>query len=287
MTELKKLESFFEVIKKFDKNLTFKILEIGAHPYGEFNEGFHILLDHFPGSEIYAFEVDKEECEKLNKSCKNGMKFFPIALGEKRETRKFYETYMPVCSSLYEPKQKFLELYNNLNVAYLKNTTEIDTISVDEFSKSHNLEYVDFIKIDIQGAELDVFKGGVKTLEKTLMIVSEVEWVEQYIDQPLFGDVSSFLKDQDFMVHKFLGYGTRSLKPIVLNQNKNLGTQFLWSDALFIRNIMNISKLNDEDLIKSAVLSYIYKSPDLTYFYLEKFDEKNNSSFCNFFKKLN
>ena len=287
MNELKKLENFFNIIKNFDKDLKFKIMEIGAHPYGEFNESFHILLDHFPGSEIYAFEVDKEECEKLNKSCKKGMKFFPIALGEKKETRKFYETHMPVCSSLYEPKQKFLELYNNLNIAYLKNTTEIDTISVDEFLKKNNLEHIDFIKIDIQGAELDVFKGGVKTLEKTLMIVSEVEWVEQYINQPLFGDVSSFLKDQDFMIHKFLGYGTRSLKPIILNQNKNFGTQVLWSDALFIRNIMNISKLNDEDLIKSAVLSYIYKSPDLTYFYLEKFDEKNNSSFCNFFKKLN
>ena len=287
MSELKKLESFFEIIKKFDKNLKFKILEVGAHPYGEFNESFHILLDHFPGSEIYAFEVDKEECEKLNKSCKKGMKFFPIALGEKRETRKFYETYMPVCSSLYEPKQKFLELYNNLNVAYLKNTTEIDTISVDEFSKSHNLEYVDFIKIDIQGSELDVFKWGVKTLKKTLIIVSEVEWVEQYIDQPLFGDVSSFLKDQDFMIHKFLGYGTRSLKPIILNQNKNLGTQFLWSDALFIRNIMNVSKLSECDLIKSAILSYIYKSPDLTHFYLRKFDEKKNSSICNEFEKLN
>ena len=287
MSELKKLENFFKIIKNFSKDLKFKVLEIGAHPYGEFKESFHILLDHFPGSEIYAFEVDKEECEKLNKSCKKGMRFFPIALGEKKETRKFYETYMPVCSSLYEPKQKFLELYNNLNVAYLKNITEIETISVDEFAKSHNLECVDFIKIDIQGAELDVFKGGIKTLEKTLMIVSEVEWVEQYINQPLFGDVSSFLKKQDFMLHKFLGYGTRSLKPIILNQNKNFGTQFIWSDALFIRNIMNVSKLSDESLIKSAVLSYIYKSPDLTYFYLTKFDEKNNSSFCDLFKEVN
>ena len=102
-----------------------------------------------------------------------------------------------------------------------------------------------------------------------------------------FGDVSSFLRKEDFMLHKFLGYGTRSLKPIILNQNKNFGTQFLWSDALFIRNIMNVSKLNDEELIKSAVLSYIYKSPDLTYFYLMKFDEKNNSSFCNLFKEVN
>ena len=285
MSELKKLENFFEIIKKFNKNLEFKIVEIGAHPYGEFKEVTHTLLDYFPGSKIYAFEVNKEECEKLNKICKKGMEFFPIALGEKKETRKFYETYMPVCSSLYKPYDEFLKLYNNLNIAYFKNTSEIKTISLDEFSSSHNLGSVDFIKIDIQGAELDVFKGGKETLKKTLMIVSEVEWVEQYIDQPLFGDVSSFLKDHDFMLHKFLGHGTRSLKPVILNQNKNLGTQFLWSDALFIRNVMNVSKLNDQDLMKSAVISYIYKSPDLTYFYLKKFDEKNNSSLISLFKK--
>ena len=106
------------------------------------------------------------------------------------------------------------------------------------------------------------------------------------INQPLFGDVSSFLRKEDFMLHKFLGYGTRSLKPIILNQNKNFGTQFLWSDAMFIRNIMNVSKLSDEELIKSAVFSYIYKSPDLTYFYLTKFAEKNNSSFCDLFKEV-
>ena len=65
------LESDIQLkIKNFKKDLKFKILEIGAHPYGEFKEGFHTLLDHFPGTEIYAFEVDKEECEKLNKSWK-------------------------------------------------------------------------------------------------------------------------------------------------------------------------------------------------------------------------
>ncbi len=288
MSELKKLESFFEIIKKFDSDLKFNIIEIGAHPYGEFKEIFHTLLDHFPGSKIYAFEVDKEECEKLNRTCKKGMKFFPIALGEKKEIRKFYETYMPVCSSLYKPNQKFLELYNSLNIAYFKNVSEVETISLDEFSNSHDLVgCVDFIKIDIQGAELDVFKGAKRTLEKTLMIVSEVEFVEQYINQPLFGDVSSFLKKQDFMLHKFLGFGTRSLKPVILNQNKNFGSQCIWSDALFIRHILNVSKLSDRDLIKSAILSYIYKSPDLTHFYLKKFDEKKNSSICNLFEKLN
>ena len=79
MDKLKNFENFFEIIKKFNKSLQFKIVEIGAHPYGEFKEVTHTLLDYFPGSEIYAFEVDKKECEKLNKICKKGMKFFPIA----------------------------------------------------------------------------------------------------------------------------------------------------------------------------------------------------------------
>ena len=286
MSKLKKLDDFFEIIKKFDKNLKFQIVEVGAHPYGEFNEIFHLLLNHFSGSEIYAFEVDKDECEKLNKRCNKGMKFFPIALGEKKETRKFYETYMPVCSSLYKPNEKLIKLYNNLNIAYLKNTTEIETISLDEFLDYQKLGPIDFLKVDIQGAELDVFKGSRKTLKEILMIVSEVEFIEQYIDQPLFGDVSSFLKDFDFMFHKFLGYGARTLKPMTLNENKNFGTQYFWSDAIFIRNIINTSKMSNENLLKSAVLTYIYGSPDLTYFYLKKLDEKNNSSISKLFEKV-
>ena len=286
MNKFNKLESFLKIIKKYDKDLKFKIVEIGAHPYGEFKEVFHVLLDHFSDSEIYAFEVDKQECEKLNKICKKGMNFFPYALGEKKETRNFYETYMPVCSSLYKPNEDLIKLYNNLNIAYLKKTTEIETISLDEFLKNHNLGDVDFMKIDIQGAELDVFKGSKKTLEKILMIVSEVEFIEQYIDQPLFGDVSSFLKNYNFMFHKFLGFGTRALKPITLGENKNLGTQVFWSDAIFIPNILNTLNMSDKGLIKLAVLTYVYGSPDLTYFYLKKFDEKNNASMSKFFEKL-
>ena len=61
-----KLKNFLELIKSFDKNLIIKIAEVGAHPYEESSEQFHILLDYFPNSKIYAFEVDKKECEKLN-----------------------------------------------------------------------------------------------------------------------------------------------------------------------------------------------------------------------------
>ena len=240
-----KLEKLFELIKKFNESLKFEVVEIGAHPYGERQERFHILLDFFPGSKIHAFEIDEEECIKLNKLKKNGLKFYPYALGDKEEKRKFYETNHPMCSSLYEPNEKLLKLFNNLSVAYLKKITEVNTISLDSFIKKEKIESIDFIKIDVQGAELDVFRGAEKSLKNVLTIVSEVEFLPIYNEQPLFGDICSFLKNKNIMFHKFLDLSGRSLIPVVLKDNVNFPTQHMWSDAVFIKNILKIEELNN------------------------------------------
>tara|TARA_B100001057_G_scaffold499838_1_gene612081 strand:+ start:2722 stop:3576 length:855 start_codon:yes stop_codon:yes gene_type:complete len=283
---MSKFYKFIDLIKENEEDLIFTIAEIGAHPYGNFKETFHSLLDYFPNSKIYAFEVNKEECDKLNKICKKGMKFFPYALGEKKERRKFYNTYHPVCSSLYEPNEEFIKLYNKMNVAYLKNVTEVDTISLDDFKKIEQIKSIDFIKIDIQGAELDVFKGASNTLKDVLMIVSEVEFVEHYKNQPLFGNVSEFLNKKNFMFHKFLGLSGRALKPVVLKNDETFPSQHMWSDAMFILNFKNIYNTSDSNLLKMAVLSFLYNSPDLTFFYLKEYDKRRKTFICESYQKI-
>jgi FkbM family methyltransferase len=282
----KKLENFLELIRKFDEYLKFEIVEIGAHPYGEQQEQFHILLDFFPNSKIHAFEIDEEECIKLNKIAKDGLKFYPYALGEKEEKRKLYETNHPMCSSLYEPNEKLLKLFNNLSVAYLKKITEVNTISLDTFIKREKIESIDFIKMDIQGAELDVLKGAAKSIENVLTIVSEVEFLPIYNEQPLFGDVCTFLNSKNIMFHKFLGLSGRSLIPVILENNVNFPTQHMWSDAVFIKNILKIEELNNSQLLKQTIFSYLYGSPDLSYFYLINYDKKNKTNLAELFKKI-
>lgn len=288
MQDNKKIENFFNIIKKYDPSLKFKIAEIGAHPHeSEINEPFHILLDFFPNSKIYAFDVDKEECEKLNKSTKIGHKFYPFALGKKKEIRKFYITNKPECSSLYKPNEKLLKLYNNLNGAFLKDIKNIQTISLDEFCKKENVDYLDFIKVDVQGAELDVLQGAKKSLENVLCIISEVEFIDHYINQPLYGDICSYLKDYNIMFQKFLGVGGRTLSPIILKNNVNFATQHIWSDAVFIKNILKISELDNSHLLKLSIFAYIYGSLDLTFFCLSIYDKKNNSNTLELFKESN
>ena len=81
-------------------------------------------------------------------------------------------------------------------MSMLKAVSAIKTESLDYFTAKNNIGPVDFIKIDIQGAELDVFRGGVTTLRDVVAIVTEAEFICLYENQPLFGDVCAFLAEQ-------------------------------------------------------------------------------------------
>ena len=267
-----------ETIRKAEPGLSFTILEIGALPLEGQKEPFHQLLDIFPESRIIAFEVEKNLCEKLNQKAKKGLRYFPVALGRAEERRPFYVTNHPMCCSLYKPNEKLISLYNNMEVAMLKAVESIETVSLDYFAKENNIESVDFIKIDIQGGELDVFQGGTDTLKDVVAIVSEVEFVPHYLDQPLFGDVCSFLAERELMFHKFLRTGGRSLKPIVLGNDPNFPIQYMWSDAVFIKDIFKIPKLSSGKLLKMGLLAFIYGSPDVAFYCFKCYDEKKGTS---------
>lgn len=271
-------ETLCKIISKISPSLSFTIFEVGALPLAGQEEPFYDLLDFFPESQIIAFEIDNKLCNELNEKSKSGIKYFPIALGHREEECAFYETAHPMCSSLYSPNEELMGIYNNLDVAMLKAVGTIDTISLDNFVRKNNIEGADFIKIDIQGAELDVFKGGVKTLNDVVFIVSEVEFISLYNNQPLFGDVCKYLFKQNFMFHKFIGIAGRTIKPFIMNNNPNFATQHMWSDAVFIRDITKLSKLDSTKLLKMGILSYIYDSPDVAFFCFQKYDELTNTN---------
>ena len=274
-----RLKMLADLITEYQK-LSFVIANIGCRPNedGE-SEPFEIILEYFPGSEVIGFELEKELCEKLNKESQNGFKFFHQALGLKNERRRLYNTIDPRCSSLYEPNEKLLSKYQALEMMHLKNVSEIDTVSLDYFCSKNKIEKIDFIKIDIQGAELDVFKGAKNILKNTLCIISEVEFVPFYIKQPLFGDVYNFLIKEDFMLIKFLGFGGRFMKPIVLNnQAFDSHSQHLWSDVFFIRNIESIKQLEDQKILKLSFFAFLYQNVDIAFFFLSSYDFRHGTN---------
>jgi len=272
------LAKLVEIIKKNKLNCNFSIIEIGALQIDSKKEPFYELLEYFPSSRIYGFEIEKEVCDKMNLESLKQITYYPYALGKTNEKRKLYITQHPMCSSLYKPNEDLNKLYNNLEVTKLIKESEIETISLDFFAEKYEVIDIDFIKIDVQGSELDIFQGATKSLQNVLQIVCEVEFIPLYENQPLFGDVCNLLKKNDLIFNKFLDLAGRSLKPIMLNNNPNLASQHMWSDAIFIKDIQKLENTSNEKLIKLSLLACVYNSYDLSYYILSYYDKKNLTS---------
>jgi FkbM family methyltransferase len=274
-----RIQKLINTIKDIHPDFTVTIFEIGARPTGK-KEPFSILPDRFPGSTILSIEIDPKECEELNRSAAPGYKYYPSAFGKTEESRTLYETVHPMCTSLYQPNDPLLDLYNNMEVAKLKTRSKIDTISLDSFVEKNGIGQIDFIKIDIQGAELDVFMGGLATLRNVMAIVSEVELIPLYYEQPLFGDVCSFLLEQNFMFHSFLSVAGRSLKPFILGGDPNRYSQQMWGDAIFFRNIRKMALMSSIQVLKLALMSSIYDIADVAAFCLAEYDRREKTALC-------
>jgi FkbM family methyltransferase len=274
------LNLLVEFIKQTGINISFTIIEIGALKLNKEKESFYELLDYFPSSKIIGFEIEKEVCEKMNSESLKGIKYYPYALGKANEKRKLYITQHPMCSSLYKPNETFNKLYNNLEVTNLKDEIEIETITLDYFIDKHDIGNIDFIKIDVQGAELDIFKGASNALKNVLNIVCEVEFIDVYENQPLFGDICNYLSQYNLMFNKFLGLAGRAIKPVKLDNNLNKPSQHMWSDAVFVHHILKIHDLNNIQLIKLSLLACVYYSLDLTFYCLSIYDKRNSTSFA-------
>lgn len=220
---------------------------------------------------ILGFEPNPTECERLNREYGKPHQFFPYFVGDGKPAT-FHETNWVLTGSLYEPNTPLLEKFQNLSelvtpvARHEVNTTRIDDVA--------GITDVDFVKIDIQGGELAVFQNAGRILSQTLLIQTEVEFLE--LGQPLFAEVDIHLRNAGFQFHAFNGFGSRAFKPLVLNGNINQGLrQALWSDAPYVRDWTHLENLDVAKLRNYAILAHdVLESYDLTHLILAALDLK-------------
>ena len=233
---------------------------------------------------IMGFEPDREECEKLNREFGAPHRFFPTFVGD-GQPATFHETNWSLTGSLYEPNSPLLEKFQNLaEVVTPVAKHPVATTRLDDMAEIGN---VDLIKIDVQGGELDVFRHGLRALSTTLMIQTEVEFVELYRGQPMFADVDAFLRGQGFQYHTFAGMSGRAFKPLIANGDANAPfRQILWADAVYVRDWMALGLLGDVQLVKYAVIAHdLLASYDLAHLVLSELDRRIRSGVATTYMK--
>jgi hypothetical protein len=58
--------------------------------------------------------------------------------------------------------------------------------------------------VDVEGAELQVFRGATNTLSAVKLIHVEVSFRPMQVGKPLFWEISRYLKGQGFSLHSFV-----------------------------------------------------------------------------------
>ena len=87
----------------------------------------------------------------------------------------------------------------------------VPAVRLDEVCAERGLEGPYLIKIDVQGAELDVLAGADRILEDTEYVLLEVSLFGFFVDGPQFYDVVSFMKDRGFVAYDIIGHNYRPL----------------------------------------------------------------------------
>jgi FkbM family methyltransferase len=156
-----------------------------------------------PHVTLYGFDPDPAECERLRATYKDAnVHLVPLALAGEPGERTLYLTREMACSSLYRPDPALTGSLPELACATEVGTSKIVVTTLDEWSRSNAVAEIDFIKLDTQGAELDVLRGSQRALESVRALEVEVEFNPIYLGQPLFGDVDKFLRDRGFVLWK-------------------------------------------------------------------------------------
>lgn len=181
-------------------DLPLKCLDIGAR------KGITAdLLPLAPAVEAYGFEPDPQECERLNAKAAadpapwKSLKFLPVALGRDAGQRTLNLYRMRGGSSLLEANLDLLREFARQDSFQLDGTVQLQTLPLDEAARKYGMTDASYLKLDIQGAELEVLQSGEQLLRESVVGVRiEMEYLPIYKGQPLCPEIDSWMRAQGF-----------------------------------------------------------------------------------------
>ena len=195
-------------IEKLLKNKKLIGLDVGAQ--GGFNSD-----EFFP--ERYNKYFESILVDPLKNSLKDKKSSHAVNKGlwSSKGARKLYIlNKRPHSSSMYEPDKKSLSIYGfEEKDFHLFDVSKTETVECDTLSsslKALNINTLDYLKIDTQGAELEILKG----LEnyRPLLIKCEVQIFPMYKKEPSWTEVTDLLYKLGYIVSDWKKIGSHATR---------------------------------------------------------------------------
>ena len=211
---------------------------------------------------LVGFEPQREPLGRLIRSATPNETYLSAVLGDggKRTLRILQCRGM---SSTLKPNAMHLSRFNVLSdYGRVVEERVVETERLDDVAEIARL---DFLKADVQGAELEIFQNGRERLSSAVAVQTEVALVTMYERQPTLADVDRELRSLGFMPHTVAETKLWPIGPLVVNGNaKTAVRQVVEMDLVYVRDFTDDANMTAEQWKHLALIAHhCYGSVDL------------------------
>ena len=217
------------------------LLDVGAR------DGLHPLFRAIaPLVHALGVEPDREECARLQAEPPTvswrSVRYLPFALGGSDGQATFHVCRSRGANSLYRPNHRWLSRFPDPARYEVVCTQTVPVRALDTLRQDPTLPIppaIDFIKLDIQGAELDVLQCARQILDREVVgLEVEVEFAPVYEGQPLFRDIDAFLASCGFSLFKLRRKSW--VRRVCAERPAVSAGQLIAADALYLRDPLTL-----------------------------------------------
>lgn len=165
-------------IKKLVDNYDPFVLDVGCYDGKDSKELSDVL-----NCDVHCFEPDplSQDLFIINHQHNRRLHLYPYALTNFDGTIDFHQSNHPQSNSIREPK----EHVNIFPGVVFDEVIKVKSMRLDTWYQFEN-RLIDFIWADVNGAEEDFIRGGLKTLAKTRYLYIELSNKELYEGQSFY-----------------------------------------------------------------------------------------------------
>ena len=261
---------FSSIIRDLIKNDKINSLDVGAQ--GGFNSDNFFPKKYNIFFEDILVEPIKSESDKL----KNTKYVINKGLWSRKEKRKFYLLgKRPGSSSMYIPDKEKFDIHNIKKKDYsdyeITREFEVECDTLSNLLEEIKIKKLDYLKIDTQGAELEILKGMGNF--RPILIKVEAHIFSMYKDVPSWHQLLNYLYDMNYVLIDWKEIGNHNTRIaaemdliFIPNFNNDKGKELIMnSNSKFISLMLIFGQLN---LLKSIMKKFNIKNQEI-----EKFED--------------
>jgi FkbM family methyltransferase len=168
-----------------------QVLDVGAHR-GDWSRTFHRV---FPAADIFMIEADRRHEAPLRQV---GFPYHIGAAGRRAGTVDFHtlpDVSISQGASIYRENTA---IYDQAGTTF-----QVDMLTLDEIVERLGCDEINFIKLDVQGAEIDVLEGAQRVLatHPVDFVLAELSLIQYNAGAPLADRVVAHMSSLGFGIH--------------------------------------------------------------------------------------